>query len=68
MLPAAKYEAKELFQRLTRPNWRDYEEAIELYKRSIETYPTASAYVLLGLQLSESYDEAIEECLEAIRR
>jgi tetratricopeptide (TPR) repeat protein len=47
----------------------DYERAIELYKRSIETYPTAEAHTFLGWVYSfqERYDEAIEECLEAIR-
>src|SRR5687767_16033364 len=47
----------------------DYERAIELYKRSIETYPTAEAHTFLGWVYSfqDRYDEAIEECLEAIR-
>ena len=47
----------------------DYERAIELYKRSIETYPTAEAHTFLGWVYSfqNRYDEAIEECLEAIR-
>ena len=48
---------------------RDYERAIELYKRSIATYPTAEAHTFLGWVYSfqNRYDEAIEECLEAIR-
>ena len=47
----------------------DYERAIELYKRSIEMYPTAEAHTCLGWVYSfqQRYDEAIEECLEAIR-
>jgi len=47
---------------------RDYERAIELYKRSIETYPTAEAHTFLGWVYSfqERYDEAIDECLRAI--
>ena len=47
----------------------DYEEAIELYKRSIATYPTAEAHTFLGWVYSfqERYDEAIEQCREAIR-
>src|SRR6266404_327915 len=47
----------------------NYEEAIELYRRSIETYPTAEAHTFLGWVYSfqNRYDEAIEECLAAIR-
>src|SRR5215468_2312087 len=47
----------------------DFEQAIELYKRSIETYPTAEAHTFLGWVYSfqSRYDEAIAECLEAIR-
>src|SRR4029450_6834991 len=68
--PAAKYEAKELFQEAYLAQLAEnYEEAIELYKRSIETYPTAEAHTFLGWVYSfqNRYDEAIEECLEAIR-
>src|SRR5918998_4824499 len=67
---AAKREAMELFQRAYQSQIaNDYEEAIELYKRSIATYPTAEAYTFLGWVYSfqKRYDEAIEECLEAIR-
>ena len=48
---------------------QDYEEAIELYQRSIATYPTAEAHTFLGWVYSfqDRYDEAIEECLAAIR-
>ncbi len=47
----------------------EYDRAIELYKRSIETYPTAEAHTFLGWVYSfqQRYDEAIEECLAAIR-
>lgn len=47
----------------------DYEQAIELYKRSIAVYPTAEAHTFLGWVYSfqNRYEEAIEECLEAIR-
>ena len=47
----------------------DYERAIELYLRSIAVYPTAEAHTFLGWVYSfqERYDDAIEECLEAIR-
>jgi len=48
---------------------KDYDRAIELYQRSIETYPTAEAHTFLGWVYSfqSRYDEAIAECLEAIR-
>jgi tetratricopeptide (TPR) repeat protein len=65
-----KREAIELFRRaLEAQTAKDYEEAIELYKRSIAAYPTAEAHTFLGWVYSfqQRYDEAIEECLEAIR-
>jgi len=65
-----KREAIELFRRAYEAQAaEDYEEAIELYKRSIAIYPTAEAHTFLGWVYSfqERYDEAIEECLEAIR-
>jgi Tfp pilus assembly protein PilF len=67
---AARREALELFQRAYESQQaEDYEEAIELYKRSIATYPTAEAHTFLGWVYSfqERYDEAIEQCREAIR-
>src|SRR5918998_4125870 len=67
---AAKREAMELFQRAYQSQIaNDYEEAIELYKRSIAVYPTAEAHTFLGWVYSfqHRYDAAIEECLEAIR-
>ena len=66
----ARREAMGLFQRAYESQLaHDYEEAIELYKRSIETYPTAEAHTFLGWVYSfqERYDEAIEQCYEAIR-
>ncbi|MDQ3820766.1 MAG: tetratricopeptide repeat protein [Acidobacteriota bacterium] len=66
----AKREAIELFRRaFEAQSAKDYEEAIELYKRSIAVYPTAEAHTFLGWVYSfqERYDEAIEECMEAIR-
>lgn len=47
----------------------DYELAIELYMRSINVSPTAEAHTFLGWVYSfqGKYDEAIAECLEAIR-
>jgi tetratricopeptide (TPR) repeat protein len=67
---AARREAIALFQRAYQSQLADdYEGAIELYKRSIETYPTAEAHTFLGWVYSfqERYDEAIEQCYEAIR-
>src|SRR6201990_1673099 len=48
---------------------KKYEEAVELYRRSIETYPTAEAHTFLGWVYSFDgrYTEAIDECLAAIR-
>src|SRR5215510_5478280 len=63
-------EANELFQEAYEAQLaQDYERAIELYKRSIAVYPTAEAHTFLGWVYSfqERYDEAIAECLEAIR-
>ncbi|CAN5733838.1 tetratricopeptide repeat protein [soil metagenome] len=68
--PAAKYEARQLLQEAYQAQLaQNYESAIELYQRSIETYPTAEAHTFLGWVYSfqNRYDEAIEECLAAIR-
>ena len=65
-----KREAIELFKRAYEAQQsNDYEEAIALYKRSLAVYPTAEAHTFLGWVYSfqDRYDEAIEECLEAIR-
>jgi tetratricopeptide (TPR) repeat protein len=65
-----RYEANQLFHEAYEAQIaNDYERAIELYKRSIEMYPTAEAHTFLGWVYSfqQRYDEAIEECLEAIR-
>src|SRR6188474_3833643 len=67
---AKRYEANQLFHEAYEAQLaHEYERAIELYKRSIETYPTAEAHTDLGWVYSfqNRYDEAIEECLEAIR-
>ena len=67
---AKRYEANQLFNEAYEAQLaNDYERAIELYKRSIETYPTAEAHTFLGWVYSfqKRYDEAIQECLEAIR-
>jgi tetratricopeptide (TPR) repeat protein len=68
--PAAKYVARQLFQEAYQAQLeQNYESAIELYQRSIETHPTAEAHTFLGWVYSfqNRYDEAIAECLEAIR-
>ena len=67
---AKRYEANQLFhEAYEAQRAQDYERAIELYKRSIETYPTAEAHTFLGWVYSfqNRYDDAIDECLEAIR-
>jgi len=63
-------EAKELFVRAYEAQQAgDYDEAIELYRRSIATHPTAEAHTFLGWVYSFQgrYDDAIDECLRAIR-
>jgi tetratricopeptide (TPR) repeat protein len=65
-----RQEAVALFERAYQAQLEeDYERAIELYLRSIAVYPTAEAHTFLGWVYSfqERYDEAIDECLEAIR-
>jgi len=65
-----RYAAKQLFHEAYEAQLaHEYERAIELYLRSIETYPTAEAHTFLGWVYSfqERYDEAIAECLEAIQ-
>ena len=66
----ARREAVELFQSAYLAQMAgDYERAIELYRRSIETLPTAEAHTFLGWTYSFQgrYPEAIEQCLAAIR-
>jgi Tfp pilus assembly protein PilF len=61
--------AQELFQQAYELQIaRQYEQAISLYKQSIEVYPTAEAHTFLGWTYSfqERLDEAIEECHRAI--
>ncbi|HKE58517.1 MAG TPA: tetratricopeptide repeat protein [Pyrinomonadaceae bacterium] len=65
-----RFAAKQLFHEAYEAQLaHDYEQAIELYRRSIATYPTAEAHTFLGWVYSFQgrYDEAIAECLEAIR-
>ena len=46
----------------------EYGEAIRLYERSLEVYPTAEAHTFLGWTYSmlNRYEEAIEQCKQAI--
>ncbi|HEV2706308.1 MAG TPA: tetratricopeptide repeat protein [Pyrinomonadaceae bacterium] len=70
VLSGARAEAVELFKRAYEAQLAEnYAEAIELYRRSIEIYPTAEAHTFLGWVYSFEgrYDEAIDECLAAIR-
>ncbi|HEY0385880.1 MAG TPA: hypothetical protein VGC64_07700, partial [Pyrinomonadaceae bacterium] len=63
-------EAMELFEEAFEAQQaKDYERAIELYQRSIAACPTAEAHTFLGWVYSfqNRYDDAINECLEAIR-
>src|SRR5205809_7733996 len=47
---------------------KELDEAVQLYKKSIDTYPTAEAYTFLGWTYSwmGRIDDAIEECHKAI--
>lgn len=47
---------------------KELDEAVELYKKSIDAYPTAEAHTFLGWTYSwmGRIDEAIAECLKAI--
>jgi Tfp pilus assembly protein PilF len=61
--------AQELFQQAFELQMAEqYEQAISLYKQSLEVYPTAEAHTFLGWTYSfqERLDEAIEECHRAI--
>lgn len=62
-------EAIELFRDAYRHQMKgDLKEAVELYRQSIEVYPTAEAYTFLGWTYSfmGDYDAAIAECRRAI--
>jgi tetratricopeptide (TPR) repeat protein len=61
--------AIELFRDAYRHQMKgELDEAVELYRQSIETYPTAEAYTFLGWTYSfmGDYDAAIAECRHAI--
>src|ERR1700751_4086595 len=66
---ARKELASRLFaQAVQHQKKKELDEAVELYKKSIETYPTAEAYTFLGWTYSwmGRLDDAIAECLKAI--
>jgi len=46
----------------------EYREAIELYSKSIDAYPTAEAYTFRGWAYSylDDYEQAISDCKQAI--
>lgn len=61
--------AKQYFQRAYEHQMKgELDQAIALYKRSIEVLPTAEAHTFLGWTYSfqKRYDEAIQECMKAI--
>ena len=65
-----KREAFEIFQKAYAEQIKGrFGEAVELYRQSIQIFPTAEAYTFLGWAYSfmGKYDEAIEECQRAIR-
>jgi tetratricopeptide (TPR) repeat protein len=62
--------AAEYFQRAYELQMQgDYQQAVELYSRSIATFATAEAYTFRGWTYSflGDYDRAIAECLQAIK-
>ena len=64
-----KKEAWELFQQAYEYQMKgNLEEAVDLYKQSIESHPTAEAYTFLGWTYSfmGKLDDAIDECRHAI--
>jgi Tfp pilus assembly protein PilF len=67
---ARKREALGYFQQAYEAQMRhDFDEAVELYKQSIDTYSTAEAHTFLGWTYSfmGMTDEAISECHLAIQ-
>jgi tetratricopeptide (TPR) repeat protein len=67
---SSRQRALEFFQRAYQCQvGGDYDQAIALYTRSIEAFPTAEAYTFRGWSYSYlgEYEKAIAECLEAIK-
>jgi Tfp pilus assembly protein PilF len=66
----ARQSAAEYFQKAYELQMAgDYQEALELYTRSIAAFPTAEAYTFRGWTYSflGEYERAIGECLQAIK-
>ena len=66
---AAKREALRLFKTAYEAQMRgELDEAVDLYRQSLEAYPTAEAHTFLGWTYSfmQRTDEAIAECHRAI--
>jgi tetratricopeptide (TPR) repeat protein len=66
----ARQSAAELFQKAYELQMAgEFQQAIELYTRSIQAFPTAEAYTFRGWTYSflGDYERAISECLEAIK-
>jgi tetratricopeptide (TPR) repeat protein len=66
---ASKREALGYFQEAYKKQMDgDFDEAVQLYRKSIAVYPTAEAHTFLGWTYSMMgmMDEAIQECHEAI--
>jgi tetratricopeptide (TPR) repeat protein len=64
-------EAERLFQQAYEKQMEgQVDEAIELYRQSLELHPTAEAYTFLGWAYSFQgrYDDAIRECQRAIEQ
>lgn len=65
----ARQQAREFFQQAYEKQMSgELDQAVELYRRSIELYPTAEAHTFLGWTYSfmGRLDEAIQECHKAI--
>ena len=70
MEESKKEVAMDLFKRAYEHQIKGrFDEAVKLYRQSIETFPTAEAYTFLGWTYSflGRYDDAIEECHKAIQ-
>ena len=66
----SKEEAMDLFRKAYEHQIKgELEEAVGLYKKSIEAFPTAEAFTFLGWTYSfmGKYEEAIQECRNAIQ-
>jgi Tfp pilus assembly protein PilF len=63
-------EAQELFQRAYRAQMEgDFDRAVELYRESLEAFPTAEAHTFLGwtYHFQGRTEDAIAECKRAIQ-